>query len=96
MSVNGSELIDTPLDTLFSVFTDIMGGAFWLLPISVIALALYIKTREVSVVSIWLTLSTLLVGSSIFSQYPEMGFVYYVFTVIGLIGIVVSIFFMKR
>jgi len=96
MGVNGSELIDNPLDTVFSVFTDIMGGVFWLLPIGIVALALYIKTREVSVVSIWIMGSCLLVGAGVFTTYPEVGFVYFIFTVIGLVGTIVSIFFMRR
>jgi len=94
--VNGSELLDNPFDTIMGTFTDIMGGAFWLIPIGVVALALYVKTREISVVSVWLMLSSLLVGSGVYSQYPEMSFLYYLITVIGLVGVIVSLFFMRR
>jgi len=93
--VNGSDLISNPWDTIWKPFIDIFGGGFWLIPIGTVALALYVKTREVSVSSIWLMISCFLVGSTVFSSHPEISFIYFVFTVIGLIGTVVSIFFMK-
>jgi len=96
MAINGSELIDNPWDTIWGTFTDIFGGAFWLIPIGIIAVALFMKTREVTVTSIWLLLSTVLVGSAVFSEHPEIGFIYFIFTVIGLVGTIVSIFFMKE
>jgi len=95
-NVNGSELINNPLDTVMSPFTDLLGSGFWLVPIGVIAVALFIKTRNVAVTSVWLMGSSLLIGSSIFSSYPAMGFVYYLFTIIGFVGVIISIFFMKE
>ena len=96
MGVNGSEFINNPWDTIWSPFTDMFGQGFWLIFIGFIAVALFIKTRNVAVVSVWLMGSSLLVGSAIFSNYPSMGFVYYIFTVLGLVGTIVSIFFIKE
>jgi len=97
MSVNGSELIDNPWETIFSPFTDFFGMGFWLLPLSFIAIALYVKTRDTTIVSVWLMASSLLLSSgSIFTGQPEMAFVFSIFTVLGIIGVVVSIYFMKR
>ena len=96
MSVSGSEFINNPLDTVFSPYSDIFGGGFWLIFIGFIAFALFIKTRNVAVVSIWLMSSCLLVGTGVFSSYPSMGFIYYIFTVIGFVGTIVSLFFMKE
>ena len=96
MPINGSDLIDQPWDTIWGTFTDIFGGAFWLIPIGIVAAALFMKTREITVSSIWLAVSCLLVGTAVFSEYPEIGFLYYIFTVLGLVGTIVSIFFMKE
>lgn len=96
MAINGSELIDKPWDTIWGTFTNIFGGAFWLIPIGIIAVALFMKTREVTVSAIWLALSSLFVGTAVFSEHPEIGFLYYMFTVLGLIGTIVSIFFMRE
>ena len=97
MAINGSELINSPWDTIFSPFNDILGGSFWLVPIGFIAVALYVKTRTVAASSVWLMGSCLILGSgTIFSSYPEMSFVYYLFAVLGLVGVIVSMLFMKK
>lgn len=96
MAFNGSDFISNPWGSIWSPYTDIFGGGFWLIFIGFIAVALFIKTRNVVAVSVWLMGSSLLVGSGIYSTYPVMGFVYYIFTVIGLVGMIVSIFFMKE
>ena len=96
MSINGSEFIDNPWDTIWSPFTSVFGGAFWLIPIGIIAAALFMKTREVTVTSVWLIVSCLLVGSSVFAEHPEIGFIYYAFAIMGLVGTVVSLFFMEK
>jgi len=96
MVINGSELINNPWDTIFSPFSDILGGSFWLIPIGFIAVALFVKTRTVAVSSVWLMSSCLILGSgTIFSSYPEMSFVYYLFAVLGLVGVIVSMFIKK-
>jgi len=96
MALNGSSLLDDPINTLMGTFTDILTSAFWLIPIGFIAVAIYIKTREVTAVSIWLLASCLLVGSAnLFGEYPQMAFVYYIFAVIGLVGTILSIWLMK-
>jgi len=94
--VNGSEFLNSPFDTVMDTFTGLLGGVFWLIPIGVIAVALYVKTREVTASAIWIMASCSLVGTAVFSDYPEVGFLYYVFVVIGLMTSIVSIFFMRR
>jgi len=95
-NVNGSEILDKPWDTFFSQFTDLFGYSFFLVPIGFIALALYLKTKNVTAVSVWLMGSCFLMGTGIFSSYPEMGFVYYLFAVLGLVGVIVSIYLEGR
>lgn len=95
-NVNGSELLDNPFNTIMGTFTDILGGSFYLIPIGVIAVALYVYSRDVTVSAIWLMASSLLVGTSFFSTYPGISFVYYLFTVFGLVVAIVSIFFIKK
>jgi len=97
MGLNGSELTNQPLNTIFSIFTDILGSAFWLVPVGFIAIALYIKTKEFTASSVWLMASTAILGSSnLFTDHPEMSFLYYVLTIIGFVGTVVGIYFMKK
>ena len=97
MAVNGSELINQPFDTIFSPFTNLLGSGFFLLPLTFIAIALYIKTREPAVVSMFMLASGgLLSGGSIFTGYTAMGLAYTLFAGAGLIGLFLSIYFMRR
>ena len=97
MAINGSELIDNPWDTIFSTFTDQLGNSFWLVPVSFIAVALYIKTRNPVLVSAYMIASGLLLASgNIFLGSPEMMYVYIIFSVLGLVGLILGIFFIKK
>jgi len=97
MALNGTDLINHPWNTTFKAYTDLLGSAFWLIPVSFIAVALFIKTRNPVLVSAYMLGSGLLLSSgNIFLGHPEMAFVYMVFTALGLVGLIVSIFFMKK
>lgn len=92
MGVNATELINNPWETIFSPFEDIIPG-FWLIPIGVIAVALFIKTRSITVSSIWLFASCIMLGSgNLFVNNPEIAFVYFLFAVFGFIGVIVSLY----
>jgi len=96
MAFNETGLTNNPFNEFMSLFTDILGYSFFLIPIGFIAIALYIKTRTVAVSGVWLMASTLMVGTAIFAEYPEMGFIYYLFTVISFVGVIVSIYLESR
>ena len=95
--LNGTELTENPFDTVFSSYTDLLGSAFWLIPISVIAAALFIKTKNITVVGAWLLGSGMLMGSAnIFSGYPAMLDFYLAVIVIGVISILAGIFMQMK
>lgn len=97
MPVNGTDFINNPWVTTFSPFTDLFGTGFYLIPISFIAIALFIKTRNPVLVSAYMIASGMLFGSgNIFVGFPEMSLVYYLFAGLGLVGLVVSLFFMRK
>jgi len=97
MPWNASDLINNPWNTTFSPYTGLIGNAFWLFPVSFIGIALYIKTRNPVLVSAYMLASGVLLASgNIFLGTPEMVLVYILFAVIGLIGVFLSIFFMKH
>ena len=95
--VNGSELIDDPFNTVFSPFTDLLGPGFFLIVLILISVALYVKTRELATVSAFMLGSgVLLGGGSIFMGYGELAFVMALFSLFGVVGLVVSTFFTKQ
>lgn len=72
-------------------------AGFYLIPLSFIALALYMKTRNPVLASSFIWASGLLLASgSIFASYPEMAFVFFIFTAVGIVGVILSVFFMKK
>lgn len=97
MPFNGSEIIDNPFNTIFSPFTDLFGTGFWLIPITFIAVALYVKTRNVvSVFAFLLAGCALLAGGNIFLGYPEMAYVYILIGLLALVALVLGIIFIRR
>jgi len=96
-AINGTDFIDNPWNTTFKVFTDLLGAGFYLVPLSFIAVALYVKTRNPTTVSAFIWASGILMASgSIFMDYPEMAIAYSIFTAFGIVGVILSVFFMKK
>jgi len=97
MPLNGTELIEQPWETVLSPFIDLLGTGFYLIPITFIALAVYVKTHDVVLSSSWLMASGVLLSSGgIFLGYIQMSIVYTIVTAIGITGVVIGVFFMKK
>lgn len=97
MAVNGSELIDDPFNTIFSPYTDLLGPGFFLIILIMICVALYVKTRELATVSMFMLGSgALLSAGSIFTGYGELAFVMTLFSLFGVVGLIASTFFTKQ
>ena len=97
MALNGTELINAPWETILSPFTNLLGSGFYLFPVSFIALALYVKTHDSMLSSAWLLISgVLLAGGSIFTGFTEMSIIYTIIVAIGVTGIVINVFFMRK
>ena len=98
LEINGTDLLNNPFTTIFSPFINLLGSGFFLIPISFITMALYVKTRNLVTVSAFMIASgSLLTGVSMFSTYPEMGsYVYPIFTGIGVASLVLGFIFSIR
>ena len=96
MPINGSDIINHPWNTTFKTFTDLLGASFWLIPLSFITVALFVKTRNPVAVSGFMIASGLILGSgNIFVSNPQMAYVYWIFAALGVVGIILGIFFHK-
>ena len=97
MALNGTDFINNPWDTTFDSFTDLFGMGFYIIPITFIAIALYIKTRNPMLASSFIWASGILLTSGhIFMNYPEAAKIYLVFTIIGIVGTLLSLIFNKK
>jgi len=93
-SINGSELIDSPWETVFSAFTDLFGTGFYLFPLVLVSAIIFVKTRDiVTVGGFMLASGAVLASVDLFSGYPEMSFVFVVFATIGIIALVLGLYF---
>ncbi len=97
MALNGTDLITQPWDTVLSPFINLLGSGFYLIPITFIALALYLKTHDTMLASSWLLASGVLLSSgAIFTGYLEMSIIYTIVVALGVTGIILNIFFMRK
>jgi hypothetical protein len=94
MPLNGTELIEHPIDTIMSPYTGLIGSWFWLIPISIIAAALYRKTKSITAVGAWL------MGAGAFMSGTDWAFgmvqfidFYIALIVIGFITVIIGIVF---
>ena len=63
--------------------------------LGLLAVILAKRSHRLSRVFIWVS-GILLASGSIFMDYPQMGFVFLVFTAMGMIGTVLAIYFNKK
>jgi len=100
MGVNGSELINNPWNTTMSPWTDLFSpfsGMFYLIIVLVLAAALYVKSRNPAGVSAFIIgAGALLSAADMFSGYSMMGGFMVVVVVMGFVGLIASLYFMKK
>ena len=97
MPFNTSPIINDTFNTTFSPYTNLLGNLFWLIPLSVIATALYVKTQNIIAVFAFLAASSsMLVAGNIYIGSPEIAFIYIVVSALALVGLVLSILFIRK
>ena len=102
MAFNPSDLFENPVNTSISPFTGFFdtlvneGMIFFLIPLSFMAIALYYKSEEPAVASLFMiTSGALLATGNIFLGAPHMAVVYALFAGIGLGGLIISVILNK-
>jgi len=103
MALNGSELVNDPWNTTWSSYTDLfenmvgVGAVFWLIPLCILTLGIYIKTNNPVMATMFMIGSGALLSSgSIFLGSPDMQLAFIVFTAMGLVGLFASLLFQRR
>ena len=103
MPFNGSDLINQPWNTTWSPYTDFFqrifgnGALFFLVPIMVLALSLYVKTRNITMVAMFMIGSGILMSSgSMFTNAPQVSLIFIIFTALGFVALILSLLFQQR
>jgi len=95
--INGTDFVNNPWNITFSVYTNLLGASFYLVPIVFISAALYVHTRKaIAATSFILVTCLIFAGSNLFLNNPEMAFVFLIFASFGFVGTFLSIFFNKK
>ena len=94
---NGTELLNSPWETILSPFTDLLGSGFYIIPISVIAAAIFMKTRDIVSVGVFMILAgSLLSGAGIFQGYFGIVPLYIIIVALGITSVVIGLLFMRK
>lgn len=98
MPFNGSELMDNPFETIFSPFTDFFelatgnGGFFFVFVVIILAIGLYIKTKDLTFTSMFVVASfgILSLGTYMGSMI-ELSILFAVFCALGLVALIMNL-----
>ena len=102
MPVNGSEFMESPWNTTFSPWTDMFatitgnGNVFYLFPLIVLTIGVYIKTRDAVMTSLFMiTSGALCAAGGFFTNVGNIALLFTVFTAIGFVGLFVGFIFQR-
>lgn len=94
--LNGTNFTTHPWNTTMSPFVNLLGTWFYLIPVSFIGAALFVKTRDPVMLSMYMiTSGALLSTGSIFTGVMDMAVAYILFTAAGLTGLILSLIFRR-
>lgn len=93
MPINGSELINQPWNTTFSPYISLLGQGWLLIPVSFIGAAIFMRTRDPVILSMYMILTGgLLSAGGLFSGFAPALPAYVVFTALGIAVLVWGVF----
>lgn len=92
--INGSDLITQPWNTTFSPYIHLFGLSFFLIPIAFIGAALFIKTRDPTLVSVYFVVTgAFLTGGGIFAGALGASLLFSVVTILGFASLMYNVFY---
>ena len=91
-ALNGTDFIHNAWNVTWSPFTDLFGSGFFLIPVSFIGAALFMKTRDPAIISIYMIVTgVLLSAGGLFTGFTGGITLYIIFTAIGLASLIYSV-----
>jgi hypothetical protein len=95
--INGSDLVTKPWNTTFSPYIALFGQGWLIIPVSFISAALFMKTRDPVVLSMFMILSGALLSiSTLFAGFPEASLIYGLFAALGIGVMFYNVFYGGR
>jgi len=99
MAVNGSDWFNNPWNTTFSPYTDLFGNVFgdnagnvfFLFPLIILTIGIYVKTRNAQMSCMFMIASgALLSAGNLFIGGMTLVPVFVIFTAMGFVGLFIS------
>ena len=94
MVFNASDLITQPFNTTFSAYTNLFGMSFFLIPVAFIGAALFLKTKDIALTSIYFIIMSafLLVGAA---YYNALGaaLLFFIVALFGIAALLYGVFY---
>ena len=97
--INGSQMVYQPWNTTFSPYIHLFGQGWIIIPVSFIAAALFMKTRDAVIVSVFMIISSVLLAGityTLTSTFPVAELIYLFFAVIGVAVLLHGVFYGGR
>lgn len=94
MPINMSDFLNNPFNTTMSTYTNLMGNLFFLIPFSVIGTALFLKTRNPSMIAMYLIGGgALLSGVNMYYGAMQMAVLYIFIVAFGFVWLFLGLVF---
>lgn len=91
-ALNGTKLINETWTTIWSPFVDLFGGGFFLIPVSFIGAALFIKTKDPAIIGLYMVgTGFILSAGGLFTGFGEGITAYIIFTALGFGALIYSV-----
>ena len=92
--INGSDLVNQSWNTTFSPYIHLFGQGWFIIPLSFISAALFMKTRDAVVLSMFMIMSGGLLGvGTLFAGFPEASLIYGLFASMGIAVLFYNLFY---
>jgi len=95
--INGSDLITQPYNTTFGAYIGLFGPGWIIIPLTVIAAALFVKTRDTALVSIYMIMAgAFMTVGSVWTGFIGASVLYIIFAGIGIAALMYNVFYGGR
>jgi len=92
--INGSDLVFQPWNTTWSPYTNLLGFSFFIIPIAFIGAALFVKTRDPTLVSLYFIITGMfLTGGGVWFGAMGAAMLFLIVTILGVASLIYNVFY---
>ena len=97
LAINGSDIINQPYNTTFTPYIRLLGQGWIIIPFSFIGAALFVKTKDTALVSIYFILIGAFVGAgSAWAGFTGAALLFFIMAALGIAALMYNVFYGGR